>query len=238
MSMKGESRSSARRDWLVAAFLVTIGLAQMAADLAGLPLLKGAAAAWGASPAPKVFSTVDGLETFTTRFRLDWTRPDGFTDSVALTPELYSRVRGPYNRRNVYGAALAYAPVLASDPLTSPMFNAAASYAFCRGDSLLAELGVAATHDGPYAIVLSPKETTSPNQALELRHAVTCRSLGITSARGGREGSTAYTARHWGATSWSTSALCCPGAQKYSPVPACFPKQSCRRLPPPSRASC
>ena len=146
----------------------------MTADLAGMRMLKGAAAAWGVSPAPKVFSTVDGLETFSTQFRLEWTRPGGLTDSVALTPELYSRVRGPYNRRNVYGAALAYAPVLASDPITSPMFNAAASYAFCRGDSLLAELGVASPHEAPYAIVLTPQSTTSPNQALALRHVVTC----------------------------------------------------------------
>jgi len=31
-------------------------------------------------------------------------------------------IGGPFNRRNVYGAVFAYAPVLEANPLTRPMF--------------------------------------------------------------------------------------------------------------------
>ncbi|HEY3305277.1 MAG TPA: hypothetical protein VGL70_17270, partial [Candidatus Binatia bacterium] len=84
-----------------AALLLLLGLAQMAGDLAGLTALKGIAAATGASPAPKVFSAVKGLETYSTRFFIQWNDPAGAVLSVQLTPNMYARLRGPYNRRNV-----------------------------------------------------------------------------------------------------------------------------------------
>ena len=42
--------------------LLLVGLLQMAGDTLGVPVLRGLGAAWGASPAPKVFSEVRGLE--------------------------------------------------------------------------------------------------------------------------------------------------------------------------------
>src|SRR5687767_15937977 len=90
-----------------AGFLLVLGLAQMVGDLTHFLPLKAVAAATGASPAPKVFSAVQGLETYSTRFFLDLG-----DKRVEITPEVYARIRGPYNRRNVYGAALAYGPVL------------------------------------------------------------------------------------------------------------------------------
>jgi hypothetical protein len=122
--------------------LVALGLLQMTGDLTGLAALKGIGAATGASPAPKVFSSVKGLETFSTKFtihletRLDECRVSCHR-SVHVTPELYSRVRGPYNRRNVYGAALAYAPVLPPE-----LRDAVLRYALCGEAPLLRELGL------------------------------------------------------------------------------------------------
>src|ERR1700739_844506 len=101
-----------------ALFLLIVGLLQMTGDLLRLPALKDVAAAIGASPAPKVFSSVQGLETFSSTFYLEWRDRDGVVHTVELTPELYSRVRGPYTRRNVFGAALAYAPILSADTRT------------------------------------------------------------------------------------------------------------------------
>lgn len=115
--------------------LLLLGLAQMAGDLAQLLPLKAVAAATGASPAPKVFSAVQGLETYSTRFYLDLGH-----QRVELTPALYARIEGPYNRRNVFGAALAYGPVLPAslrDPVTR--------YALCGEAPLLRELGLQAT---------------------------------------------------------------------------------------------
>src|SRR5438270_9821355 len=92
--------------------LLALGLLQMAGDVLRIPAIKGLGAATAAAPAPKVFSAVRGLETYSTRFFLEWSGADGEAHSLELTPEVYSRLRGPYNRRNVYGAALAYGPVL------------------------------------------------------------------------------------------------------------------------------
>jgi hypothetical protein len=127
-----------------AAFLLTIGMLQMSGDLieqfinrpAGRAL-KGVGAASTASPAPKVFSSVRGLETYSTRFYVEWTDSDGVDQSLQVTPEVYARLRGPYNRRNVYGAALAYGPVLPEE-LRDPVMR----YALCGDAPLLRELGI------------------------------------------------------------------------------------------------
>jgi hypothetical protein len=125
-----------------AAILLVVGLLQMAGDLFQVPVLKGIGAATTASPAPKVFSAVRGLETYSTRFFIDWTDPGGSPHALELTPEVYARLRGPYNRRNVYGAVLAYGPVLEKDPRTRPMFEAVARYAMCGEAPLLRELHI------------------------------------------------------------------------------------------------
>jgi hypothetical protein len=125
-----------------AAFLMVVGLLQMTGDLCGVPALRGIGAATVASPAPKVFSAVRGFETYSTRFFLEWTDTSGTVYSLLLTPEVYARLAGPYNRRNVYGAALAYGPVLSTDPRTRPMFRAVISYALCGDAPLLKELGI------------------------------------------------------------------------------------------------
>ena len=136
--------------------LVILGLAQMAGDLANLPPLKAIAAATGASPAPKVFSAVKGLETYSTRFYLEWDSGTGETQMVELTPEIYARLSGPYNRRNVYGAVLAYGPVLSSDPHTRPLFDSVAGYALCGDAPLLRELGIAPAEVRSSRIRLEP----------------------------------------------------------------------------------
>lgn len=122
--------------------LLAIGLLQMAADLFRVPTLKGLAAATAASPAPKVFSSVRGLETFSTRFFIEWTDTAGEFHSTEITRERTRGLLGPYNRRNVYGAVLAYGPVMQSDPRTRPMFDSVAQYALCGDAPLLHELGI------------------------------------------------------------------------------------------------
>jgi hypothetical protein len=127
-----------------AVFLVALGLFQMTGDLleryvyapAGRAL-KGLGAATTASPAPKVFSSVRGLETYSTRFFIEWTDRAGAAHTLHVTPEIYGRLQGPYNRRNVYGAALAYGPVLPAE-LREPVMR----YALCGDAPLLRELGI------------------------------------------------------------------------------------------------
>jgi sterol desaturase/sphingolipid hydroxylase (fatty acid hydroxylase superfamily) len=99
-----------RRRTLRAAWaLLLLGLAQMFGDLAGLPGLKALAGASAASPAPKVFCAVRGYETISTKVRLEVLK-DGRWEAAPFLEA--GRLKCPYNRRNVYGAALAYAPVM------------------------------------------------------------------------------------------------------------------------------
>lgn len=144
-----------------AVFLVVLGTAQMVGDLTGFLPLKAVAAATGASPAPKVFSAVQGLETYSTRFFLDLGGR-----RVEVTPELYARIRGPYNRRNVYGAALAYGPVLPPE-LREPVMR----YALCDA-TLLEELGL--PNVPTVAVELEPLPGTSLGE-LPTRFEVRCR---------------------------------------------------------------
>lgn len=122
--------------------LLALGLLQMGADLLHLNAVKGLAAATAASPAPKVFSSVRGLETYSSRFFVEWNDKSGTFHSVEITPERAANLRGPYNRRNVYGAVLAYGPVLQSDPALHPMFESVSHHALCGDAPLLRELGI------------------------------------------------------------------------------------------------
>jgi hypothetical protein len=142
-----------------AVFLLALGLLQMTGDLVQQlgservgKAVKGVGAATAASPAPKVFSAVRGLETYSTRFFLEWEEQDSTGHALELTPEVYARLRGPYNRRNVYGAALAYGPVLPAE-LRDPVLR----YAVCGEAPLLRELGIDPTRlRGPVHVRLEP----------------------------------------------------------------------------------
>ena len=114
-----------------------VGCLQMAGYMTGSAALRGVGAATAASPLPKVFSDVDGLETFASEFTLRYRSADGTATETAITPELYGRLAGPYNRRNVYGAALSYAPKLPRE-LWEPVY----CYGLASAGPLRTELGL------------------------------------------------------------------------------------------------
>lgn len=96
----------------LAIILLVVGSSQMIGYLTGIKLLRGVGLASGVSPYPKVFCEADGYEAFAASFQLEGHREDGTRWTRKFDPEWYSQLRGPYNRRNVYGAALAFAPRL------------------------------------------------------------------------------------------------------------------------------
>jgi hypothetical protein len=155
--------------------LLALGLLQMTADVFHLQALKGVAAATAASPAPKVFSSMRGLETFSSRFFVEWMGKDGEFHSVEIRPERAARMRGPYNRRNVYGAVLAYGPVFESDPSMRPMFEAVASYALCGEAPLLRELGVPATEMQSVPRIRLETRPGTPAENLTLEYEPLCK---------------------------------------------------------------
>lgn len=120
-----------------AALLLVVGLLQMGGDLLGLPLLRTLSRATAASPAPKVFCAVQGYEAYSTRFFLEWVDDAGVVHVLPLTAERTARLRGAYNRRNVYGAALAYGPILPAD-----LRDAVLHYGLHGEAPLLRELGL------------------------------------------------------------------------------------------------
>lgn len=147
----------------VAAVLLVLGLLQMTADAVSCVPLKGLAAATQLSPAPKVFSSVRGYETFSTRFVLEGTGVDGLPHREVISAERYAGVRGPYQRRNIYGAALSYGPVLPTT-IVEPVIH----FALCGDAPLLRELG------------LSPAEFSGQRRVrFEPRNGVDLNALGL-----------------------------------------------------------
>jgi hypothetical protein len=130
------------RDRLAWAFLVTLGSLQIAADALGMTRVKAVASALQVSPAMRVFTAHAGYETHAARFSLSWQDASGTAYVLALDPATYARVEGPYNRRNVYGAAFAYGPLLRSQPELLGMQESVMRYALCDPGSLRAELGI------------------------------------------------------------------------------------------------
>ncbi|MGA9524800.1 MAG: hypothetical protein WBV82_25300 [Myxococcaceae bacterium] len=159
-----------KKGLLPALALSVVGVAQMAGDLLGVLQLKGLAAATCASPAPRVFSAVRGFETYSTRFFLEWENESGALQSVPLDAKLTAHLEGPYNRRNVYGAALAYGPVMPPE-LRDPVM----SYALCGTAPLVSELGVAAPdRSSPFRVRFEPRPGTSVPADLPLRIEAPC----------------------------------------------------------------
>lgn len=160
---------------LPVAVLCTIGCVQMAGDLLGLPIVKAVGAAIAASPQPKVFTAQNGFETYASRFFVEWRDVAGRAHSVEITPENYAGVGGPYNRRNAYGAAISYGPVLAANPRTAPMLAAVTRYALCGEAPLVRELGLnLARAAGPVQLRVAPRRPPPGDRAWQLTFEANC----------------------------------------------------------------
>ncbi len=138
----GAGDTSQRRYHIAAVVLLIVGLGQMTGDLLGVTWLKAVSAVTMISPCPKVFTAHQGLETYSTKFFIEYTDKQGTAHSIEVTPALYGQVKGQYNRRNVYGAVLSYGPVMVKDPKLAPMFWQIANFALGGDAPLLRELGI------------------------------------------------------------------------------------------------
>ena len=165
----------------VMSLLVGLGSVQMIGDLLGNDQIKGLGLATHVSPAPKVFTAHDGFETFSSRFFLRWEHQDSPMQQMEITPDSYQHITGPYNRRNVYGAAVSYSPVLSRKPQTKAMFNSVSQYAFCGEAPLLKELGIdPQTVRYPMFLELKPRDTNSKAEQWQLNYRIDCRPQGET----------------------------------------------------------
>ena len=165
-----------KRDWIAATVLVVVGTAQMAGEVLGIAALKGVGAATGSSPTPKVFTAHEGFETYSSEFFLAWTDHQGERHKLKLTPANYRGVGGPYNRRNAYGAAISYAPVLHSSEATRPMLESVLQFTFCSPSStILEQLGVNA-HEvaGPVTVIMEPRQDLPADHGWQLEFEIRC----------------------------------------------------------------
>jgi len=121
----------------LALLIGVLGFTQLVGGIAGCKPMKGLGAALSMAPYPKVFSDSDGLETFASEFTIHTRTGNGKWDGIVITPKIYSKVGGSYNRRNVYGAALAYGP-----RLPEGMRRAVLGYALERPGLLAREMGL------------------------------------------------------------------------------------------------
>lgn len=121
---------------VVALLILVLSSSQIAGLLLESRVLRGLGAASLMAPLPKVFSDVRGLETFASDFTILY-ELDGATQAVAVTPAFYGRLAGPYNRRNVYGAALSYGP-----RLPEQLWSAVFCHGLDSGGPFRDELGI------------------------------------------------------------------------------------------------
>ena len=117
-------------------FIISIGLLQIVGYVTGLRALRGVGLALCSAPLPIVFTEVRGVETFASDFFIQFEDSLGNEHSLPITPKMYSRLEGPYNRRNIYGAAISYGPVLPDS-----IWKAVLNYGVCKG-TLVQELGI------------------------------------------------------------------------------------------------
>lgn len=119
--------------------VLSIGLLQIAGYISGITTIRGLGMASCSSPLPIVFTEVKGVETFASDFFIRYTDKEGVTKQLQITPELYSKLKGPYNRRNIYGAAISYGPILKKELWLSVL-----NYGICNR-ILLEEMGLPLT---------------------------------------------------------------------------------------------
>lgn len=141
--------------------LIGIGALQMIGYAFGITALRGLGAATTASPLPIVFSDVKGLETFASSFSVALTFNGGSTKTYPITPKEYGQFRGPYNRRNVYGAAISYGP-----RLPEAIWKSVLRYGFCKPGVLTEEMGFGTGIEK--ASVLIKTQTANRDDAWEL----------------------------------------------------------------------
>lgn len=121
--------------------LIFLGSLQFLGYISDVKAIRGLAFASAASPLPLVFSHFRGIEPFTSEFTLETTQENGTVQSYPITPELYSQLKGPYNRRNVYGAAFAVGPKMQS-ATEKQMITDILTYGLCRHVGLPHEFGI------------------------------------------------------------------------------------------------
>lgn len=121
--------------------VLLIGSLSMLGTVTKLDPVKGIGFMTTASPLPLVFSKFRDVENFSSDYYMDIKFKNGEQTSFKVTPEMYERAQGPYNRRNPYGAVLAYGPML-TKPNELILRDKVMQYSACGQGSFMREIGI------------------------------------------------------------------------------------------------
>jgi sterol desaturase/sphingolipid hydroxylase (fatty acid hydroxylase superfamily) len=94
-----------------------------------------------ASPLPLVFSVHNGIETFSTSYNITVQFYDNTTEKINLDNSLYDKLKGPYNRKNMYGIVLSHGPFFL-EPNLIKMRDDILQNAVCHNGIIATELGM------------------------------------------------------------------------------------------------
>ncbi len=149
---------------LLALCILGWGSTAMLGHIFDIPKIKGLGLASGAAPYTKVFCQAydksDGraFETFAMDFELIYDIGNKRDQILTITPEIYQKMKGPYQRRNVYGAVLAYGPAMPSKLSQETLY-----YSLIAPGKVPSELGLPknATH---FRIRITSRTAGSTNQ--------------------------------------------------------------------------
>ena len=122
--------------------LVGIGLLQPIGLFFSSKVVRGVGLATTASPLPLVFTHFRGYEPFAADYWVSLELTDGEVKRFELTPELYGKLSGPYNRRNPYGAVIAAGPKMIQ-PSERALWESVIDHGFCNNGALTRDFGVA-----------------------------------------------------------------------------------------------
>ena len=129
------------KEKILSSLVILIGFLSMLGTLTSVEAIRGLGFMSTASPLPLVFSKFRGVENFSSDYFMDVTFDDGETTSFQITDEMYERTTGPYNRRNPYGAVLAYGPML-NKPNEMALRDSVMKYSACGHGTFMKELGL------------------------------------------------------------------------------------------------
>jgi len=141
--------------------VVVVGFLQIIGFTLKNKTIRGIGIASTSAPLPLVFTKVKDVETFSNQFFIDYTTKENQKLSLEITPKVYSKIKGAYNRRNVYGAAFSYAPLLDKKLLNTILY-----YSFCD-KNLISEIGL--PQDATDFTVRIVSRTNSPQKVWKFK---------------------------------------------------------------------
>ena len=143
--------------------ILFIGCLQPIGYIFNLPHIKAFGLITASSPLPLVFSSYNGVETFSTEFTLNVTNHDNATIYLPMSLDLYNMIQGPYNRRNVYGAVFSHGPFFLTPNLIH-VRNQVLYYGICKNGLSIKSWGEMFTHVKTVTVIVTSKTMGNENK--------------------------------------------------------------------------